>query len=230
MIRAVLFDLDGTLLDRDTSVRLFIQNQYERLKPYLSHIEKEMYVERFIALDDRGYVWKDKVYQQLVEEFSIPYSAGDLLADYLQEFKHHCVPYEHIHSMIQQLKNKRLKLAIITNGYGQFQLDNIKALGIESEFEIILISEWEGIKKPDSVIFHRALTKLGVEASASIYIGDHPVNDVKAANQAGMIGVWKRNEWFEERGTDTGYVVNDLLEILKIIQSIEGEASSSIIR
>ncbi len=230
MIRAVLFDLDGTLLDRDTSVRLFIQHQYERLKSYLSHIDKEMYVERFIALDDRGYVWKDKVYQQLVEEFSIPYSAGNLLADYLQEFKHHCVPCEHLHSVIQHLKNKRLKLAIITNGYGQFQLDNIKALGIESEFETILISEWEGIKKPDSVIFHRALTKLGVEASESIYIGDHPVNDVKAANQAGMVGVWKRNEWFEERGTDTGYVVNDLLEILKIIQSIEGEASSSIIR
>ena len=35
---------------------------------------------------------------------------------------------------------------MIPNGYGQFQMDNIKALGIEKYFETILVSEWEGIK------------------------------------------------------------------------------------
>lgn len=35
---------------------------------------------------------------------------------------------------------------MITNGYGQFQMDKIKALGIEGYFNVILMSEWEGIK------------------------------------------------------------------------------------
>lgn len=41
MIKAILFDLDGTLLDRDTSIQNFIANQYERLKPQLSKISEK---------------------------------------------------------------------------------------------------------------------------------------------------------------------------------------------
>ncbi|MGE7114189.1 HAD hydrolase-like protein [Lysinibacillus sp. NPDC047702] len=71
MIKAALFDLDGTLLDRDESVKKFIEKQYDRLHNRLNSISKEGYISRFIQLDNRGYVWKDKVYQQLVDEFSI---------------------------------------------------------------------------------------------------------------------------------------------------------------
>ena len=71
MINAVLFDLDGTLLNRDESVKKFIDKQYERLNESVGHIPKEKYMTRFIELDSRGYVWKDKVYQQLVDELEI---------------------------------------------------------------------------------------------------------------------------------------------------------------
>ena len=60
VIKAALFDLDGTLLNRDASVQLFIEQQYERLKAVLGCIPKEQYITRFIQLDKRGYVWKDK--------------------------------------------------------------------------------------------------------------------------------------------------------------------------
>lgn len=63
MIKAVIFDLDGTLLNRDESVKKFIDNQYERLNKRVNHIPKDEYITRFIELDNRGYVWKDKVYQ-----------------------------------------------------------------------------------------------------------------------------------------------------------------------
>ncbi len=220
MIKAVLFDLDGTLLNRDASVRCFIENQYDRYKSYLLHIDKGMYVKRFLELDARGYVWKDKVYQQLVEELGLSCSAEKLLADYIAEFRYHCIPFAHLHHMLKQLKNMGLKLGIITNGYGQFQLDNIKALGIEKEFDLILISEWEGIKKPDPVIFKRALDKLEVAAAESLFVGDHPINDVQAAKQAGMIGVWKRDKWWNEYEIMADYVVDELLEIPRIITSL----------
>ncbi|MEY9974330.1 putative hydrolase of the HAD superfamily [Lysinibacillus sp. RC46] len=219
MIQAVIFDLDGTLLDRDSSVRLFIEQQYERLKPNLSHILKENYVQRFIELDNHGYVWKDKVYQQLIEEFSIKLSPKAMLEDYLQEFKHCCVPFLYLHSMLNNLKKQGLKLGMITNGYGQFQLNNIRALGIEDVFDVILISEWEGIKKPDAEIFDRALSKLEVTANESIYVGDHPFNDVEAAKKVGMTTIWKRNDAWQS--VEANYIIDNLIEIQDILKVLQ---------
>jgi putative hydrolase of the HAD superfamily len=56
MIKAVLVDLDGTLLDRDESVKKFIDCQYDRLNRFVGHIPRESYMKRFIELDQRGYV------------------------------------------------------------------------------------------------------------------------------------------------------------------------------
>ena len=132
MIKAVLFDLDGTLLDRDASVERFINSQYGRLNEWVGHILKEKYVSRFIELDCRGYVWKDKVYQQMVAEFNITGLTWEqLLQDYVNHFKEHCVPFPNLHKMLTTLANQSIVLGIISNGKEQFQMDNIMALGIE---------------------------------------------------------------------------------------------------
>ena len=220
MIKSVLFDLDGTLLNRDASVQSFVENQYERLINHLKHIPKELYVERFITLDNRGYVWKDTVYTQLKKELNISsLTVEELLNDYVCEFRHHCIPFEGLREMLDDLKSLNLKLGIITNGYGQFQLDNIKALGIEKDFDTISISEWEGIKKPSLEIFERALKKLQVDPTESVYIGDHPLNDIEPANLLGMVSIWKRDVVWQD--IKAHYIIEHLTEIPAIIRNIK---------
>ncbi|MER2170836.1 MAG: HAD family hydrolase [Psychrobacillus psychrodurans] len=219
MFKAVIFDLDGTLLNRDKSVDLFINDQYERLNKKFSHIPKEQYISRFIELDNHGYVWKDKVYQQLIEEFNIcSVTWEELLEDCLDNFKHHCVGFPHIHEMLEELKNNKIALGMITNGYGQFQMDNIKALNIESYFDVILVSESEGIKKPDPQIFLNALEKLNVEPSESLFIGDHPDNDVRAAQNVGMASVWKKDDQWSDVKADA--IIDDYLELPLILKNL----------
>lgn len=220
MFKAVLFDLDGTLLNRDQSVELFINKQYERLYKLLSHIPKEQYISRFIELDNHGYVWKDKVYQQLIDEFKISsITWEELLQDYIEEFKHHCVAFPHIHEMLEELKENKIALGMITNGYGQFQVANMKALDIEKYFDVILVSEWEGIKKPNPQIFRNALKKLNVEPSESVFIGDHPENDVKAAQNVGMKGIWKKdNQW---TCVEADEIIDDYLELPLILKKLD---------
>lgn len=223
MIKAVIFDLDGTLLNRDESVKKFIDHQYERLNKWLAHIPKEKYIARFIELDNRGYVWKDKVYQQLTEEFEInEVTWEELLQDYINQFQHHCVPFPNLISMLEELRSNHYILGMITNGFGQFQMDNIKALGIESYFETILVSEWEGMKKPDPQIFKKALHQLHVTASESIFVGDHPENDVKAAKNVGMKSIWKRD--FQWDNVDANFVVDDLAESFSIINKVSNNS------
>jgi len=217
MIKAIIFDLDGTLLNRDATVQKFIDDQYERLKNWLGHIPKELYTSRFVELDCHGYVWKDKVYQQLINEFNIYGITWERLKDYLEEFKNHCIPFPNLISMLEALKKKSYLIGIITNGKGQFQMDNIRALGIEKYFKTILISEWEGIKKPNPEIFVKALKQLNVLANESAYVGDHPENDVIAAGKVGMKTIWKRDIQYE--GSKADVIIEDLWEIPFIIEN-----------
>ena len=219
MIKAVLFDFDGTLLDRDQSVMKFVEMQYNRMNKWVGHIPKKIYITRFIELDSRGYVWKDKVYQQLVNEFNITGVTWEyLLRDYINEFKNSCVPFPHLQIMLEELKRNNIVLGMITNGYGQFQMDNIKALGIEDFFKTILISEWEGLKKPDIQIFKRALNQLNVASNQSVFVGNHPVNDVKASKNAGMKSIWKKDVQWDN--VDADFTVNDLAEIPIVIKNL----------
>lgn len=219
MIKAVLFDLDGTLLNRDLSVQKFINKQYERLNGALGHIAKNLYTNRFLELDCGGYVWKDKVYQQLVEDYNISeLTWGELLDDYLHQFKNSCVPFSNLIWTLEELKNNNLRLGIITNGKGKFQMDNIKALGIQSYFKTILISEWEEMKKPDPQLFKKASDELNVLPAECVFVGDHPEKDVKAAQRVGMKGIWKKDDQWGDVEAD--YVVEDLRKIPLIIDEL----------
>lgn len=225
MIKAALFDLDGTLLNREESVKKFIDKQYDRLHNRLNAISKERYISRFIQLDNRGYVWKDQVYQQLVDEFSIiTITWEELLQDYINEFKNSCVAFPNLISMLEALKGDNLVLGIITNGYGQFQMDNVRALEIEQYFDVIIISEWEGIKKPNPQIFNRALEKLDVSPHECIFMGDHPEYDVKGAQNVGMMGVWKKDLHGDSVEADA--IVHDLSELPSIIKCLNSFTNS----
>lgn len=222
MIKAVLFDLDGTLLNRDESLKGFINYQYERLKRFVGNVPKNQYIARFIELDGRGYVWKDKVYQQLTRELNISKITWDeLLQDYIDNFKFNCVPFDNLIQMLEELKRSNVSLGMITNGYGQFQMNNVKALGIEQYFDVILVSEWEGIKKPDPEIFQRALEKINVSPEQSIFVGDHPENDVKASQNIGMKGIWKKDLQWKDVKAD--FIVNNLEELPLIIGGLNGK-------
>ena len=217
MIKSVLFDLDGTLLDRDTSIKQFIWAQYDRLIDRLSHIPKSDYTTRFIELDCHGHVWKDKVYQTLVEKFEISgISWEELLDDYETQFQFHCVPFPGLIEMLTTLKQQGYLLGIITNGRGKFQDRAISGLGIRDYFDTILISEIEQVRKPQPEIFHRAIDRLGVLAQASVFVGDNPEADILGAKNAKMRTIWTRNShWLEPKEADA--TIDELCEIPAIV-------------
>lgn len=217
MIKSVIFDLDGTLLNRDASLKGFIVSQYERLSNYIGHIPKEDYISRFIELDCRGYVWKDEVYQQMVDEFNIfQITWEDLLHDYIDCFKENCIPFPNLESMLEDLKSQSMSFGIITNGRGQFQMNNIEALGIESYFDVILISEWANLKKPNPQIFKKIINELNILPEEGIFVGDHPQNDISAAKDVGINTIWKRDSQWDNVEAD--FIIDDLSEVPHIVE------------
>jgi putative hydrolase of the HAD superfamily len=217
MMKSVIFDLDGTLLNRDASVEQFVSIQHDRLSEHLSHIPKNDYIARFIELDCHGHVWKDKVYQSLVSEFAIGgISWQSLLEDYEMQFQFHCVPFQFLTKMLNELKKQGYLLGMITNGRSPFQSRAIDGLMIRNYFDTILISEVEQVRKPQVEIFQRAMNRLGVSAKDSVFVGDHPETDIVGAKSAMMKTIWKRNlSWTVAKEADA--IIDELSEIPPIL-------------
>lgn len=198
MIRALLFDLDQTLLDRTQSLFHFAQQQYRRFSSYISHVAADHFCKRLIELDANGTVWKDRVYQQLIDEFEIVGVGWEqLLDDYVTRFAESCVSFPHLHETLYALVTRGYTLGIVTNGRSPFQEKNIEALGIAHYFDAVLVSAAEGVRKPEAEIFMRAAQRLGVRADETIFVGDNPQADIAGAQQCGM-----KTIWFSPRATE----------------------------
>ena len=70
------------------------------------------------------------------------------------------------------------------------RLNILTGLGFKNYFDVIVSSEQAGKSKPHPQIFLHTAKNLGVHPSECLFIGDHPVNDIWGAQQAGMQAIW----------------------------------------
>lgn len=192
MIKAVIFDMDNTIMDRHGGLKLYSAAQYRRWFTSLPQVTEAAYRDRFVELDNNGRLWKDKVYQQLLAEFNLTnVSWQTLLDEYINTFRHFCHPLPGLHNMIGAFQAKDIRLAVITNGPYPFQRHNFEAMGVNESFEFVMVSEQESIRKPDPAIFQRALTRLNLSPHEAVYVGDNPVADIDGAHSAGMKAIFR---------------------------------------
>ncbi|MBM6619386.1 HAD family hydrolase [Bacillus suaedaesalsae] len=215
--KAIIFDLDCTLHDRETSLFLFLKSQYDRLLSSEISISFPEFYNEFVKLEQFGRKWKDVVYGELLAKYKeIRLTSSELLEDYWYRFSEHCVAFDGTEFMLRELKEKNYRLGMITNGKTDFQKATIHALGIEDFFDDIIISDEIGLKKPDSRIFEASLHNLSVNKEHAVYIGDHPVDDIKAASDVGLQTIWKRNDYWGR--AETGYSFDSMRDLPALIE------------
>ncbi|WP_336041428.1 HAD-IA family hydrolase [Acinetobacter dispersus] len=184
--KAVIFDLDQTLLDRTTSLIKFLTWQINFFQ-LISANDRELFIQRFLELDDNGKVWKDRVYENLIQEFSIQGHAKEiLLTSYINDFNNFSCCFEHVENTVIQLKQQGYLIGLISNGRTPFQEHNFYALGLTEFFSSIIVSEAVGIRKPDPAIFLLSCQQLGVHPKDCIFVGDNELADIQGAKSVGM--------------------------------------------
>src|SRR4030095_3402849 len=149
--KAILFDLDGTLWDRNDAVRALATEQHRQLYQWLGHIPQRDYVERVVHLGDNGRAEKNFFYQTIGIEFGLSEPAAAILhSDFWKRYQGFIVPFPEVIETIHHLRRLEIRPGILANGSMRVQEAKISRLGISDLMDVVLISEREGVRKPDA--------------------------------------------------------------------------------
>jgi HAD superfamily hydrolase (TIGR01549 family) len=180
--RLALFDLDDTLSDRASGFRTWATH----FLTTRGHVEA---IEWMIEKDNGGYSARLALFDAVIERLGLHESAADLVELY-QHTSHESYTEDPVlQRELATMRRDGWLLGIVTNG-STGQDRKIDRLGVRSFFEVILVSETVGVRKPDPAIFQRALNETGCTAADTWMIGDNLINDIGGAATLGCSTIW----------------------------------------
>ena len=228
-IQAVLFDLDNTLTHRDLTAQAYSCYLAEYYASAFAQVEPEKIIEIVRRIDNGGYPKKELLTHgsigasaayALLQELSWlnPPSIDELAQFWFSQFGRCAVEMPDAKQVLEQLKSQGYQLAIVSNGGHDTRLNTIRGLGIADYFEEIISSGLVGFNKPQPEIFQITAQRLGVLPEHCLYIGDHPVNDIQGAKNAGMHALWMQG--FHPDAEEIQYKIQQLPEIFTHLQRL----------
>ena len=220
---AICFDLDATLVDYDSAAMgRIVEGVCAAIAPDLPAVDASVLEEHHstispeewrawsAGLGDPGGVsdrsgagimrrsWRKALAACGCEDETLAERAFDL---YWRQTRSLFKPFDDAAPLLQLLHGK-YRLAVVTNGPADTQLDKLTTAGLDGYFDVFVASGGAGVAKPDARIFRYALDKLGVEPERSLHIGDWLADDVAGALNAGLTAVWLNRRGRQREASD----------------------------
>jgi len=228
MIKVVLWDIDGTVLDFVAAEHSAIKKCFEvcslgECSDEMIHDYSIINVKWWERLERNEITKKEVLVGRFVEFFS-KYNldtskAVEFNAEYQVRLGDYIYYEKHAREVLSYLKGKVLQCAV-TNGTKLAQNKKLDKSGFDKIFDHIFISENIGIEKPNIGYFERVFDAIGNYTKDEIIIvGDSLTSDIKGGNNAGIKTVYYNPKHKEiNRPVHIDYEIHDLNEVLKIIE------------
>ena len=204
--KAILFDLDNTILAFDTAGDKARQHLCEKFAPRFDGLESAVLLQaineaRYLYWDDpERYKWgrlniriaQREIVSTAFARLSIdaPNISDEIADEYSVLREEFIEPFPGAIEALKHLSASGIPLGLVTQGQPDSQIRKIERFGLAPLFVHILIEGEFGIGKPDKRVFLHSLEQLEVEARDAWLVGDHLTNDVEGAQEVGIKGIW----------------------------------------
>lgn len=213
-IEAVLFDLDGTLID---TIGLILASMRYTTERVLGEALPDEVLLREVGIP----------LAEQMREFSDEH-AEELLAVYRE---HNAAihdelirEYEGTEPVLLELRRRGYRLGIVTSKLNSLAKRGLDCFGLGEYFDFVIGADDVAIHKPDPHPLMEAASRLGLDPERCAYVGDAPA-DMRAANGAGMVSIaatWGAHARDRLLATKPEFAIDHVSDLLRVL---DGEAA-----
>ncbi|HEY5038500.1 MAG TPA: HAD-IA family hydrolase [bacterium] len=212
-LKAVLFDLDGTLIDSKKDIAASANAVRAHFGLPMLPLEVVM-----------GYIgWGIEHLTQKTLETDDPKRLAEGLEVFKNYYRDHCVDFTVIFpgvfELLDFLKNRGIKLGVVSNKPHEFTLITLEKLKLMPYFSVALGADATVNKKPHPEPLLTALQRMGVKPSEAVMIGDSPVDAEAARATPMLVGLVSHGFVAKEylNAADPDWLVDSLLDFMDIL-------------
>jgi phosphoglycolate phosphatase len=223
--QAILFDLDGTLIDSAPDIAAAVNELLsgDGLPSVSVDAHRGMIGNGVKKLVERAYASLDKP----VEGDALNAATDRMMGIYGKHLTRHTVAMPGALELIAAYHKGGVKIAVVTNKPEAFTHEILAHFGIDEQVDVVVGGDTGPARKPEPDMLHHALSVMGVAVSGALMVGDSPA-DIGAAKAANMASVAVHGGYTnvpaDELGADR--VISSLMELPGAIEALRASTKA----
>jgi len=222
LIKAIIFDLDNTLVDFMLLKRAAVDAAINAMIDAGLNVTFEKAKERINSIYDAEGIEYQQVFDHMLKEIlgKVDYkimSAG--IVSYRKAREAALKPYPLVLPTLIELMKMGLKLAVVSDAPSKEAWLRLSYINFQHFFDVVITYDETRERKPSPVPFNMALKELDLKADECLMIGDWAERDMVGAKSVGMKTVFARyGDTFNTVNPESDYDINSISELVEIIK------------
>jgi putative hydrolase of the HAD superfamily len=222
MIKAIVFDLDNTLVDFmkmkrraiEEAIPAMIDSGLKVTSGEANRIIDEIYKERGIEYQQVF----DVLLQRILNKVDYKILAAGIIA-YRRAREASLIPYPHVYSTLNNLLKMGIKMGVLSDAPVKEAWLRLAFLNFQHTFDAVVTFDDTGERKPSPAPFLKILERIEVKPEESLMVGDWAERDIYGAKKIGMKTAFARyGDTFNTERHDADFELEDISVLIEIIK------------